>query len=120
MHICETEEEAFRLEAEEINKAMKEGHLLLNTQVPEQRVEKLVQLDIEAEKPVLEMISNFVRRKRRELKLTQVEFANRAGVGLRFVRELEHGKPTMRLDKVNQAIKLFGACLVPYVINRKA
>ena len=40
--------------------------------------------------------------------LTQVELAERAGVGLRFVRELEQGKPTVRLDKVNQVLALFG------------
>jgi len=33
----------------------------------------------------------------------------RAGVGLRFVRELEQGKKTLRLDKVNQVLALFGA-----------
>jgi len=40
--------------------------------------------------------------------LTQVELANRACVGLRFVRELEQGKPTVRMDKVNQVLALFG------------
>jgi y4mF family transcriptional regulator len=40
--------------------------------------------------------------------LTQVELAERAGVGLRFLRELEQGKPTVRLDKVNQVLALFG------------
>ena len=40
--------------------------------------------------------------------LTQAELAERAGVGLRFVRELEQGKPTVRLDKVNQVLALFG------------
>ncbi len=40
--------------------------------------------------------------------LTQVELASRAGVGLRFVRELERGKATVRLDKVNQVLALFG------------
>jgi y4mF family transcriptional regulator len=40
--------------------------------------------------------------------LTQAELAQRAGIGLRFVRELEQGKPTVRLDKVNQVLSLFG------------
>ena len=40
--------------------------------------------------------------------LTQAELALRAGVGLRFVRELERGKPTVRMDKVNQVLALFG------------
>ena len=43
----------------------------------------------------------FVKQKRKELKLTQEELALNAGVGLRFVRELEQGKKTLRLDKVN-------------------
>ncbi len=41
--------------------------------------------------------------------LTQTELARRAGVGLRFVRELEQGKPTVRLDKVSQVLDLFGS-----------
>jgi len=45
---------------------------------------------------------------RRAAGLTQAELAERAGVGLRFVRELEQGKPTVRLDKVNQVLALFG------------
>lgn len=40
--------------------------------------------------------------------LTQVQLAKRAGVGLRFVRELEQGKPTVRLDKINQVLDLLG------------
>ena len=45
---------------------------------------------------------------RRSAGLTQVDLAERAGVGLRFVRELEQGKSTVRLDKVNQVLALFG------------
>jgi len=41
-------------------------------------------------------------------KLTQVELAQRVGVGLRFIRELERGKPTVRMDKVNQVLEFFG------------
>ena len=40
--------------------------------------------------------------------LTQVELSEKSGVGLRFVRELEQGKQTLRLDKVNQVLNLFG------------
>ena len=43
--------------------------------------------------------------------LTQLELARRAGVGLRFVRELEQGKQTVRLDKVHQVLALFGCGL---------
>ena len=53
-------------------------------------------------------ISKFVKQKRTSAKLTQPELAEKAGVGLRFLRELEQGKETLRLDKVNQVLKLFG------------
>jgi y4mF family transcriptional regulator len=53
-------------------------------------------------------LANFVKDKRKAVKLTQPELAEKAGVGLRFVRELEQGKQTLRLDKVNQVLKLFG------------
>lgn len=54
-------------------------------------------------------IAEFVKQKRKRLKITQPELAERAGVGLRFVRELEQGKPTLRIDKVNQVLALFGS-----------
>lgn len=50
----------------------------------------------------------FVKQKRKELKLTQEDLALNAGVGLRFVRDLEQGKKTLRLDKVNDVLALFG------------
>ena len=46
---------------------------------------------------------------RKQYSLTQVELSEKSGVGLRFVRELEQGKQTLRLDKVNQLLSLFGA-----------
>lgn len=54
-------------------------------------------------------IASFVKQRRKQLRLTQPKLAMRAGVGLRFVRELEQGKSTLRLDKVNQVLALFGA-----------
>lgn len=54
-------------------------------------------------------LSNFIKEKRKQLKLTQPELSERAGVGLRFVRELEQGKQSVRLDKVNQVLALFGS-----------
>lgn len=54
-------------------------------------------------------IAEFVKEKRKQLGLTQPELAERAGVGLRFVRELEQGKQSVRLDKVNQVLALFGS-----------
>lgn len=56
-------------------------------------------------------LSFFVKKKRKQLRLTQPELAEKAGVGLRFLRELEQGKETLRLDKVNQVLALFGAAV---------
>ena len=53
-------------------------------------------------------IAEYVKRMRRETGLTQVDLSEKAGVGLRFVRELEQGKESLRLDKVNQVLSLFG------------
>lgn len=64
-------------------------------------------------------LAEFVKSKRRSLQLTQPELASKAGVGLRFVREIEQGKTTLRMDKVNQVLKLFGRELGPVPINRK-
>jgi y4mF family transcriptional regulator len=55
------------------------------------------------------LLAEFVKEKRKQLKLTQPELAEKAGVGLRFLRELENGKESVRLDKVNQVLVLFGA-----------
>lgn len=63
-------------------------------------------------------LSVFVKEKRRLAGLTQPELAEKAGVGLRFVRELEQGKTTLRLDKVNQVLQLFGHQLGPVPMNR--
>ncbi|MEZ4888916.1 MAG: helix-turn-helix transcriptional regulator [Chitinophagales bacterium] len=62
-------------------------------------------------------IADFVRERRKYLKMTQVDLSNRAGVGLRFVRELEQGKPTLRVDKVNEVLKLFGRELGPVILK---
>ncbi len=64
-------------------------------------------------------LSQFIREKRKLLGLTQEELSFKAGVGLRFVRELETGKPTLRMDKVNQVLQLFGYELGATEINRK-
>ncbi len=56
----------------------------------------------------MESLQQFVKQKRKELKLTQEDLALNAGVGLRFVRDLEQGKQTLRLDKVNDVLALFG------------
>ena len=53
-------------------------------------------------------LSDYVKSMRKEYGLTQVDLSEKSGVGLRFVRELEQGKETLRLDKVNQVLNLFG------------
>lgn len=58
-------------------------------------------------------IGNYIKEERKKAGLTQEEFAIRSGLGLRFVRELEQGKETVRLDKVNQALAMFGKEAVP-------
>lgn len=58
-------------------------------------------------------IATYVKEERKKAGLTQEEFAVRSGLGLRFVRELEQGKETVRLDKVNQALAMFGMVAVP-------
>ena len=55
----------------------------------------------------------FIKNKRRGLQLTQKGLADRAGVGLRFIREMEQGKISLRLDKVNQVLALFGHRMEP-------
>ena len=58
-------------------------------------------------------IATYVKAERKKAGLTQEEFAVRSGLGLRFVRELEQGKETVRLDKVNQALAMFRKKAVP-------
>jgi len=57
-------------------------------------------------------LSAFLKQQRKQSKLTQEELAAKTGVGLRLVREIEQGKTTMRMDKVNQILALFGAELI--------
>lgn len=56
-------------------------------------------------------LSKHIKQKRKQNKLTQPELALKAGVGLRFVRDLEQGKKTLRMDKVNDVLRLFGETL---------
>ena len=58
-------------------------------------------------------LSQYVKDLRKQYHLTQEDLAEKAGVGLRFVRDLEQGKTTLRMDKVNQVLSLFGAELAP-------
>lgn len=62
-------------------------------------------------------LGEYIRTKRKLYNLTQVELAERSGVGVRFVRELERGKATVQLDKVNMVLALFGEELGPMKID---
>jgi y4mF family transcriptional regulator len=64
-------------------------------------------------------LKEFIKEKRRVANLTQPDLAEKAGVGLRFVREMEQGKGTLRMDKVNQVLKLFGFELGPVEMKRE-
>jgi y4mF family transcriptional regulator len=59
------------------------------------------------------IIGDFIKTERKNSGLTQKEFANVSGLGLKFVRDLEQGKSTVRMDKVNQALYMFGAIAGP-------
>lgn len=65
----------------------------------------------------MKSLPEFVRERRKEVNLTQEEFAERAGVALTVVRKIEQGKTNLNLDKVNQVLQMFGHELAP--VNRK-
>jgi len=59
-----------------------------------------------------------MKRIRKEAGLTQEDFALRSGLGLHFIRDLEQGKGSLRLDKVNRAFNFFGYTLTPEHIKK--
>ncbi|SHF73750.1 transcriptional regulator, y4mF family [Flavisolibacter ginsengisoli DSM 18119] len=64
-------------------------------------------------------LRDFLKQKRKSANLTQPELASKAGVGLRFIRELEQGKTSVRMDKVNQVLRLFGHEMGPVPMDRQ-
>ncbi len=64
-------------------------------------------------------LSQTVKALRKEYHLTQEDLAYKSGVGLRFVRELEQGKQTLRMDKVNQVLNLFNMEMGPVTVERR-
>ena len=62
---------------------------------------------------VMMVLADFVKQKRKEVNLTQEEFAERAGVALTVVRKIEQGKENLNLEKVNQILSMFGHTLAP-------
>jgi y4mF family transcriptional regulator len=63
-------------------------------------------------------LPTFVKERRRKLKITQEQLAVKSGVGLRFIRDMEQGKTTLRVDKVNQVLHMFGHELGPVPMDR--
>lgn len=63
-------------------------------------------------------IAEFVKKRRKQLKLTQEEFALSAGVALVVIRKIEQGKENLNLSKVNQVLKMFGHTLGPISENK--
>lgn len=61
----------------------------------------------------MKRLADFVKERRKEVNLTQAEFAERAGVALTVVRKIEQGKSNMNLDKVNLVLSMFGHELAP-------
>ncbi len=65
----------------------------------------------------MSLITEFVKTKRKQLKLTQEELAMKSGVALTVIRKIEQGKDNLSLSKVNQVLKMFGHVLGP--VNEK-
>lgn len=63
-------------------------------------------------------LSKFLKKKRKSLGLTQEDLSFKTGVGQRFVRDLEQGKESLQMDKVNQILSLFGHELGPVLIAK--
>ena len=63
-------------------------------------------------------LNRFIKERRKQSRLSQPELAEKAGVGLRFIRELEQGKESLKLDKINQVLKLFGHIMGPVPMDR--
>ena len=60
----------------------------------------------------------FIKARRKMLRINQVELAEKAGVGIRFVRDMEQGKASLRMDKVNDVLRMFGHELGPVEMDR--
>lgn len=64
-------------------------------------------------------LGKYLKKERKAANLTQQQLAEKAGVGLRFIREFEQGKQTLRMDTVNKVLKLFGRQLGPVDLNEE-
>jgi y4mF family transcriptional regulator len=61
----------------------------------------------------MKRLAEFVKERRKQVNLTQEEFAERAGVALTVVRKIEQGKTNLNMDKVNVVLNMFGHELAP-------
>ena len=61
----------------------------------------------------MKRLSDFVKERRKEVNLTQLEFAKKAGVALTVIRKIEQGKTNLNMDKVNLVLSMFGHELAP-------
>jgi len=66
------------------------------------------------------IISGFLKSERKAAGITQKELALKAGVGLRFIRDVEQGKTSFRADTLNKVLKLFGKTVGPVDLSRQA
>jgi y4mF family transcriptional regulator len=62
---------------------------------------------------IMKQLSEFVKARRKEVSLTQEEFADRTGVALTVIRKIEQGKTNLNMDKVNLVLRMFGHELAP-------
>ena len=66
----------------------------------------------------MEQLAMFIKKRRKEVNLTQEEFAKRAGVALTVIRKIEQGKTNLNLDKVNRVLLMFGHEVGPVAVKR--
>lgn len=66
-----------------------------------------------------EQLKDFVKARRKELKMTQQSLADKSGVGIHFIRDIEQGKQDLRIKKVNQVLFMFGAKLAPVPLDKE-
>lgn len=66
-----------------------------------------------------EELKDFVKKRRKALKMTQETLANKSGIGLHFIRDMEQGKQSLNLQKVNQVLFMFGAKMTPVPILKE-
>lgn len=68
----------------------------------------------------MKCLAEFVKERRKEVHMTQEEFAERAGVALTVIRKIEQGKTNLNVDKVNIVLKMFGHELAPVNLKNLA